>query len=101
MIRCSLRTAGINRIDLCMTGIKVHFHYCLDSHVSHKNFNIAKSVLFVKKSTVSQPITLNKSVMMRKRRFLTANPSLRHDKVISKKFNTKSASRKVLTMMIT
>ena len=64
MIRYFLPTNNIDKIDLCVAGIEVHFHY-LAPHIDQKHFNAWKSILYVEKSAVGQVITLNKSVINR------------------------------------
>lgn len=63
MIRCSLLTGNINKIDLYMASIKVHlYHFAL--YIGQKYLNVLKSTLYVKKLVVGQVIIFNKSVII-------------------------------------
>lgn len=51
-MRYSLPVTSIDKIKLYMANIKVNFHHYLVSYIGQKHFNILKSILLVKKSTV-------------------------------------------------
>lgn len=67
IIKCFLETASVNKMNLCVASIKVHFYHHLVSHIRREHLNAPKSVLYEQKSAVSQLITLNPSVMIRKK----------------------------------
>lgn len=61
MTRCFLLTGSINEMNLCMAGIEIYFHppsvFYLDQ------FNIIKSVLYMKKMAIDQRIILSSILM--------------------------------------
>lgn len=60
MMKYSLPTGSINKIDLYTAGIEMH----LPTIVLHLGcFNTPKKVLCIEKSNIGQQITLNRSVM--------------------------------------
>ncbi len=63
IMRYSLPTVNINRINLFITVIKMHFHDYLVFYIGQKQFNILKILLFIEKSVVGQLIILNRSMM--------------------------------------
>lgn len=100
MIRCFLPTSKIDKIDLCVNGIEIHLHY-LVSHISQEFFDVLTNTLYVEKSVVSQVITFNKSVMTQKRDLVTVTLSIRHNQVMSKIYNARLWSMKVLMIIKT
>ena len=94
IIRCFLPTNNINKIDLCITGIKIYFYY-FAPYICQKHFNILKSVLCVEMSTIGQIIILNKSVISQKRSLVTSILNSKYDKVMRKTFNARSQNMKV------
>lgn len=100
IMRYFLSIGNIDKIDLCVASIEVHFHH-LALYIGQKYFNILKSVLRIEKSAIGQVITLNKSVMSQKRSLVTVILSLKYDQIMSKTFNTGSQSMKVLTIIKT
>lgn len=61
-IRNFLLISNINKINLCIIGIKIHIYPYVIFHLS--NFNILKSVLYTEQLAISQLIILNKSVII-------------------------------------
>ena len=60
MIKCSLSTGNINKIDPCTAGIETYLPIIV-IHLRH--FNASKRFLYIKNSAASQQIILNKSVI--------------------------------------
>ncbi len=107
-MRFSLQIVNIDGIDPCVVGIKVQLtlpgvdltqivHSHLVSHLG--NLNKLKSVLSKEKSAVGQQITLNRSVMTRKKSLVTFTLSIRLDQVIDETYNAGSPGMTALTMM--
>ena len=86
-MRCFLPANNINKIDLCVAGIEIHLHH-LVAHISQKDFNALKNVLYIERSAVSQVLIFNKSVMNQNKSLVITILSLRHDQIMSKNFNT-------------
>lgn len=74
MMRYSLPIANIDKIDLCIIGIKeyficfeIHFTYLVHPHfvfyLGQKYFNKLKNVLCIEKPVIDQQIIPNKSKM--------------------------------------
>ena len=42
----------INKIDICMASIEVHFNYLIFI-IGQKHFNTLKNILYIKKSAIS------------------------------------------------
>ncbi len=51
-MRCFLPTTSINRINLYIANIEMHFYYYLIFHISQEHFNKLKSVLFLEKLVI-------------------------------------------------
>ena len=100
MMRCYLPTANIDEIGLCAADLEVHLHH-LVPHIGLKHFNARRSVLYAKKSVVSQVIILNKSEMTRKKSLVTTTLNIRHDQAMSGTSNAGLGNMKVLMMMKT
>lgn len=98
MMRSFLSTGNINKIDLYMVGIEVYLHYST-SYINQKHFNILKSASCVEKLIVGQVITLNKSVMIRKKSLVTVTPSIKYSQIMNGTYNAKSPSIKMSIMM--
>lgn len=98
MMSYSLLITNIDKIGLCAAGLEVRLHY-LVHHVDPEPFNIQKSLLNTEKSIVGLVIPLSKSEMTQKRNFITATPNIKHDQVISKTFNARLQSMKMLMMI--
>ena len=98
MMRCSLLTANIDEIGLCVANLEVHFHH-LVPHIGPKHFNVQKSVLYTEKSVVGQVIILNKSEITRKRSLVIATPNIRHNQTMSGTSNA-GLQNMMLLMMI-
>ena len=60
LMRYFLLTYSINEINLCMAGIELHPHPFLVSRLGQ--FNILKSVLYVKNSAVGKQIILSRNM---------------------------------------
>lgn len=58
-----LLDANIDKIDLCMIGIKMQIHYYLICCIGQEYFTTSRNILCTKKSAVSRLIILSKSVM--------------------------------------
>lgn len=110
IIKYFLLIANINKIDLCVIGIKNHFiclgiyliyliHYYLVFSFGQKHFNIPKRILYMKKLTLDLLIILNKIVMTQKRNLMIVTPNIRFNLIINRTYNTRSPSMKVLTMI--
>lgn len=98
MMRYFLLTGSKDRINLFVVGIKIYLHH-LTLHIGQEHFNTLKNSLYMESLVVDQVITLNKSVMTQKRSLVTAIPNIKYNQVISKSYNAKSRSMKVLTIM--
>lgn len=84
MMKCSVPTNSIDKIDLCVTGIEIYFSTIV-FHLSH--FNTLKSVLYIEKLANDQQIILNNSVMSQKRGLVTVIPILRPAQNINQIYN--------------
>lgn len=51
-MRYSLSTVNINKIDLGVANIEVHFHYYLFFCIGQEHFNAIKVVLYMKKPVI-------------------------------------------------
>lgn len=59
-MRCFLLTGGIDKMNLCVVGIKMHHYlvFCLDY------FNTLKSVLYIEQLAIGSLIILNTSMII-------------------------------------
>lgn len=64
IMRCSLPTANIDKINLCVANIEMHFHYHFIPYIGQDYFNLLRNVLFIEKSAVGQLIIVNKNMMI-------------------------------------
>lgn len=94
IMRCFSSIGNINRVNLYMANIEVHFHLLLISHLGQSN--TLKSVLYIEKLVISQQIIFSKSVITRKKNLMTITPSIRPSQVMNKYYNTGLPSIKVL-----
>lgn len=62
-MRYFLSTNNINKINLCLASIEIHFYH-LAFHMNKEYFNVLKSVLCIKKLAINEVITLNKSIII-------------------------------------
>lgn len=53
MMRCSLPTANINKINLCVTNIELYFYYYVVTYIGQKYLNTLRDVLGIKKLAIS------------------------------------------------
>lgn len=78
IIRYFLSIININKIDIYVVSIKKHFIYLKIYFIyliypyfififSQKYFNILRNILYIKKLTVNLLITINKSVIIKKK----------------------------------
>lgn len=110
MMRCFSPIANIDKIDLYVVDIKIYLirpkmhlihlvHLYLIFSLSQRQFNVPKSVLYMRKLAVSLLIIVNKSVMTRKKSLVTVTPSIKFNQVMNGTYNAGLQDIKVLTMI--
>ena len=80
-----------------MAGIKMHSYPYLVSYLHYSNAQ--KSALYNEKAVVGQVITFNGSMMTWKKSLVIATLSIKYNQVMSKTYNIRSRSIKVLIIM--
>lgn len=101
IMRYSLPTISIDKIDLCIADIKIQLYYYLILHVGQRYLNRLKDILYLERSAIGQLIIFSKSIMIWKRSPVIATLSLKHNQVMSKTYNAGSPSMKILTIIKT
>lgn len=84
-MKCFLPTGGIDKMDLCMVGIKVHLYPHLIFYFGY--FNALRNVLYMKSLAISQLTIFIKSVIIYKRSLVIVILSKKTDQIINKTYN--------------